>query len=123
MFYFELCDLIWNTYVLFPSFGSGNVVSGMFDNAIFCTILFVTSVLQVLIVEFGGNALHVSDGLSGKFWAISLILGFGSIPVQQCINIIYNASVDSKRKWRQRRRYNRDRALVVQNSGNHPHTE
>jgi Ca2+ transporting ATPase len=77
----------------------------------FCAILLVTSVLQVFIVEFGGNALHVTDGLSAELWSLSLLLGLGSLPVQQVINVIFNVSVDFKRKWRQRQRYNRDRAF------------
>ncbi|KAG7366729.1 plasma-membrane calcium-translocating P-type ATPase [Nitzschia inconspicua] len=124
--------LIFNTFVWMQLFneincrkvkGELNVFSGILNNALFCSILLVTSVLQALIVEFGGNALHVSDGLSGRYWAISLIFGFGSLPIQQIINVIFNATVNSKRKWRQKRRYDRDRALVAQNSCSHLHSE
>jgi Ca2+ transporting ATPase len=83
-----------------------------------------TSVLQVLIVEFGGNAMHVSDGLPANYWAISLILGAGALPVQQVINVIFGMVVKSKRRWRQNQRYKRDRELAVKHTnGMHLKTE
>ena len=67
-----------------------NVFAGVLSNRLFCGILVVTSALQVLIVQFGSIAFHVADdGLSAKHWGISLLLGFGSLPVQQVINVVF----------------------------------
>ncbi len=53
-------------------------------------ILLITSVLQVIMVELGGKAMHVADGgLEGKYWALSIGIGALSLPVQQLINIVY----------------------------------
>ncbi|KAL7438931.1 hypothetical protein ACHAXM_006589 [Skeletonema potamos] len=71
--------------------GEFNVFKGIHRNPLFCCILLVTAVLQVIMVEFGGKALHVSDdGLTGELWGWSLLMGAGSLPVQQFINIVYN---------------------------------
>ena len=57
---------------------------------LFVGILFTTSVLQVIMVEFGGKAMHVADGgLDAKYWGLSIGLGVGSFPVQQIINILF----------------------------------
>jgi len=70
--------------------GEFNVFKGLFKNALFVGILFTTSVLQVIMVEFGGLAMHVADGgLSLKYWGISIAIGFGSLPVQQVINVLF----------------------------------
>jgi Ca2+ transporting ATPase len=72
-----------------------------------------TATLQALIVQFGGDAMHVvSGGLPASYWGLSLLLGFGSLVVQQVINVIFRLAVNSKQKLRQRQRYKRDRALV-----------
>jgi len=90
----------------------------MFDNPIFCSILLVTSVLQVLIVQFGGKALHVADGgLSGNFWAMSLILGAFSLPLQQLINVLFNLGMNAK-SWRQKRRIQKDATLRARHQNN-----
>ena len=71
-------------------FDAVNVFSGIQNNSLFCTILIVTAVLQALIVELGYVAFHVSEGgLEPKFWLVSMIIGAGSLPVQQVINLIY----------------------------------
>ena len=76
----------------------------MFNNPIFCSILLVTSVLQVLIVQYGGKALHVADeGLSAELWALSLVLGFFSLPFQQLINILFTFGLNAK-SWRQKQK-------------------
>jgi Ca2+ transporting ATPase len=62
----------------------------MFDNSLFVGILFTTAVLQVLIVEFGSIAFKVVEGgLDAKYWGVSLMLGAGSLPVQQVINVLF----------------------------------
>ena len=69
---------------------SVNVFSGMLNNSLFCGILLTTAVLQVLIVEFGSVAFAVADGgLDAQFWGLSMLIGFGSLPVQQVINVLY----------------------------------
>jgi Ca2+ transporting ATPase len=120
--------LIFNAFVwmqLFNEFnarklkGEFNVFKGVLSNSIFCSILLGTSVLQVLIVQYGGKALHVADGgLSAKYWGISLALGFGSLPVQQIINVIFRFSSHSRRHLRQRKRIKRDVAEL-----SHPHRD
>ena len=53
-------------------------------------ILIITSILQVIMVEFGGKAMHVADGgLKGNYWALSIGIGAVSLPVQQLINIVF----------------------------------
>lgn len=97
----------------------------MLNNTLFCSILLITSVLQVLIVQFGSVAFHVSEGgLSGKFWGLSLLLGFGSLPIQQIINVVYRAGVKYK-GYRMKARRKRDQALTTQqaNGRTHSHTE
>lgn len=89
----------------------GNVFKGMLNNPIFCSILFVTSVLQVLIVQFGGKALHIADGgLSGNLWALSLILGVFTLPFQQLINVSFTLGLNAK-GWRQKSRIKKDASL------------
>jgi Ca2+ transporting ATPase len=120
--------LIFNTFVwmqLFNEFnarklkGEFNVFKGVFSNVIFCSIMLVTSVLQVLIVQYGGKAFHVADGgLSLKYWGISLALGFGSLPVQQIINVVFRISSHSRRRLRQKKRIERDVAKL-----SHPHRD
>jgi len=76
--------------------GEANVFKGILKNPLFVGILLVTSILQVIMVELGGKAMHVTDeGLSGKFWGISMAFGFGSLPIQQVINFVY-AQIKSK---------------------------
>lgn len=100
-----------------------NVFAGMFNNPLFCSILLITSALQVLIVEFGSVAFHVSEGgLSGKFWGVSMILGFGSLPVQQVINVVYKAGQRYK-GYRIQRRLAKDGHLSTQRLNGHAHHE
>jgi len=91
--------LIFNTFVWMQLFneincrklkGEFNVFTGLFRNPLFCGILVTTAFLQVLIVQFGSIAFRVADdGLDGKYWAMSLIFGAGSLIVQQVINVVY----------------------------------
>lgn len=91
--------LIFNTFVWMQLFnevncrnlkGEVNVFKGILRNPLFCAILLVTSVLQVIMVEKGSFALHVTeDGLDRKYWLVSIILGFFSLIVQQIINLVY----------------------------------
>jgi len=95
--------LIFNVFVWMQLFneinsrnlkGEVNVFKGIEKNPLFCTIIAVTSGLQVIMIEFGDKSLHVAeDGLSSKFWGISIGLGAGSLVVQQIINVIYKYSL------------------------------
>jgi len=70
--------------------GERNVFLGIFTNHLFCTIWFVTATLQVLIIQFGSVAMSVAKGgLDLKLWGICLAFGFGSLPMQQVINLTY----------------------------------
>mmetsp|Transcript_29632 Transcript_29632/g.43549 ORF Transcript_29632/g.43549 Transcript_29632/m.43549 type:complete len:280 (+) Transcript_29632:1-840(+) len=76
--------------------GEINVFSGMLQNPLFCGILLITAILQVIMVEFGGKAMHVADdGLNGELWGWSLLFGVGSLPIQQIINILFGQCKDA----------------------------
>ena len=76
-----------------------NVFKGLFKNKLFMGILVGTSILQVIMVQLGGKAMHVVDGgLEWKYWGICMALGFGSLPVQQMINIVYRTIAKAVRK-------------------------
>lgn len=49
--------------------------------------------IQTLIVFVGGHAFSVTE-ISGKFWGISLALGFASLPVGYLIRCIPNPPVE-----------------------------
>lgn len=67
-----------------------NVFAGIHRNALFCGILITTMGLQAIIVEFGSVAFRVSEnGLSGTHWGLCMLLGVGSLPWQQVINLFY----------------------------------
>jgi Ca2+ transporting ATPase len=70
--------------------GEINVFSGILKNPIFCGILVSTAFLQVLIVQFGSVAFHVSEGgLSIKYWLVCLGIGAGELVWHQVINVLY----------------------------------
>jgi hypothetical protein len=70
-----------------------NVFSGILNNPIFVAILLTTSCLQVIIVQFGSIAFHVSEGgLDAKYWGWSILFGAGELVVQQIINVTYRIS-------------------------------
>ena len=90
-----------------------NVFRGMEKNPLFCGILALTALLQVIMVEFGGLAMHVyEDGLSLEYWGISMAFGAGSLIVQQVINLVYTAIGErSFGVWRQRKRITSNRRM------------
>jgi len=50
----------------------------------------VTSILQVIIVQFGSVAFGVVEGgLSLEKWGLCMLIGVGALPVQQIINIVF----------------------------------
>ncbi|KAL3822834.1 hypothetical protein ACHAXA_011471 [Cyclostephanos tholiformis] len=70
--------------------GEFNVFKDILKNQLFCGILLSTATLQVIMVQYGGEAMHVSEGgLSGELWGYSIAFGVGSIPIQQVINKLY----------------------------------
>lgn len=114
--------LIFNVFVWMQLFneinsrnlkGEVNVFKGIEKNPLFVAIIAITSVLQVIIVQFGGNAFVVSDGgLNLKFWGISVGFGAGSLVVQQIINVIYKYS--SKYKGYRKKKSLRRNALLFE---------
>ena len=89
---------IFNSFVwmqLFNEFnarslhGEFNVFKGVLNNRLFCVIVVFSAILQVIMVEFGGDAMHVSEGgLNSALWGYSIAFGAGSLLVQQIINLI-----------------------------------
>ena len=77
-----------------------NVWKGIHKNWLFCTILVSTAVIQVIMVELGTVALHVSDkSIGAELWGYCLAFGAGSLIIQQIINLIYRLTVKSKTWW------------------------
>jgi len=119
--------LIFNTFVWMQLFnevnsrcleGEVNVFRGIEKNALFCGILSITVVLQIIMVEFGGLAMSVAeDGLDGMYWGVSMAFGAGSLFVQQVINILYKYGHFSYGLWRERRRINSDRRISTMHIG------
>jgi len=118
----EHYTLIFNAFVWMQLFnevncrnlkGEFNVFSGILNNGLFCGILLITGILQVLIIEFGREAFSVAtDGLDTRAWYISLAIGAGSLPVQQLINLVYAFGLSFK-GYRLGKRRKRDAALTV----------
>mmetsp|Transcript_27761 Transcript_27761/g.67561 ORF Transcript_27761/g.67561 Transcript_27761/m.67561 type:complete len:1164 (+) Transcript_27761:242-3733(+) len=119
--------LIFNAFVWMQLFnevncrklkGECNVFSGIQNNGLFCSILIITAVLQVLIVQFGREAFSVkTGGLDLEGWIISIALGAGSLPVQQIINITYMVGLKFN-GFRVAKRRKRDASLAVRRNGN-----
>jgi Ca2+ transporting ATPase len=113
---FVLLIVLANYYHSFASL-LVNVFRGILNNPLFCAILLGTSGLQAIIVQYGSVAFHVAEGgLDGKYWGISLAFGAGSLPVQQCINLLYRAAQHYKR-WRNTGRVNKNYDLQTRNAG------
>jgi hypothetical protein len=69
--------------------GEFNVFKGVLNNRLFCVIVVFSAFLQVIMVEFGGDAMHVAEGgLNSALWGYSIAFGSGSLLVQQIINLI-----------------------------------
>lgn len=117
----EHYTLIFNTFVWMQLFNEVNsrslegeiwVFRGMEKNPLFCGILVVTAILQVVMVEFGGKAMHVHEGgLDRRFWGVSIAFGFFSLPMQQIINALYWLVSHYSTSWRKRQRLNSNRRL------------
>jgi magnesium-transporting ATPase (P-type) len=57
-----------------------NVFTGFLTNPLFVGVIFSTTVLQIIMVELGGNVIGTS-GLSLEHWGINILFGLLSIPV------------------------------------------
>ena len=91
-----------------------NVFSGILNNPIFVSILVITAGLQVIIVEFGSIAFHVSEGgLEAKYWGWSILLGSGELIVQQIINVVYSIS-ENYVLHRNKKRTDKNHHLITQ---------
>jgi Ca2+-transporting ATPase len=66
-----------------------NVFDGFFTNSIFVGVFIVTVFLQILIVQFGGVAFRTVP-LNGAEWFITVLIGFGSLPLGiQFVFVLY----------------------------------
>uniref|UniRef100_A0A8C8TK57 Plasma membrane calcium-transporting ATPase 1 n=1 Tax=Peromyscus maniculatus bairdii TaxID=230844 RepID=A0A8C8TK57_PERMB len=92
----EHYTIVFNTFVLTQLFneinarkihGERNVFEGIFNNAIFCTIVLGTFVVQILIVQFRGKPFSCSE-LSIEQWLWSIFLGMGTLLWGQLISTI-----------------------------------
>nr|XP_061809645.1 plasma membrane calcium-transporting ATPase 1 isoform X8 [Nerophis lumbriciformis] len=92
----EHYTIVFNTFVLMQLFneinarkihGERNVFDGIFNNPIFCSIVFGTFVIQIIIVQFGGKPFSCV-ALSIDHWLWCTFLGFGSLLWGQVISSI-----------------------------------
>ncbi|XP_051471053.1 plasma membrane calcium-transporting ATPase 1 isoform X4 [Apus apus] len=92
----EHYTIVFNTFVMMQLFneinarkihGERNVFEGIFNNAIFCTIVLGTFVVQIVIVQFGGKPFSCSE-LSIEQWLWSIFLGMGTLLWGQLISTI-----------------------------------
>uniref|UniRef100_A0A4W5LEJ7 Calcium-transporting ATPase n=1 Tax=Hucho hucho TaxID=62062 RepID=A0A4W5LEJ7_9TELE len=83
----EHYTIIFNTFVLLQLFneinarkihGERNVFDGIFNNLIFCSIVFGTFIIQIVIVQWGGKPFSCV-GLSIDQWLWCTFLGFSSL--------------------------------------------
>lgn len=90
-----------------------NIFEGLHKNGLFMLMMAIMVAGQIIIIFFGSIAFHV-ERLNGVQWAISIVLGFLSIPVGIIIRLVpdrwaYRAVswipvVAWMRKWRARRK-------------------
>ncbi|KAI1888090.1 hypothetical protein AGOR_G00181460 [Albula goreensis] len=92
----EHYTIVFNTFVMMQLFneinarkihGERNVFEGIFNNAIFCSIVFGTFVIQIVIVQFGGKPFSCV-GLTIDHWLWCIFLGFGALLWGQVISSI-----------------------------------
>ncbi|XP_029457501.1 plasma membrane calcium-transporting ATPase 1 isoform X2 [Rhinatrema bivittatum] len=88
--------IVFNTFVMMQLFneinarkihGERNVFEGIFNNVIFCSIVFGTFVIQVVIVQFGGKPFSCAE-LTVDQWLWSVFLGMGTLLWGQLITTI-----------------------------------
>uniref|UniRef100_A0AAQ4NPY8 Calcium-transporting ATPase n=1 Tax=Gasterosteus aculeatus aculeatus TaxID=481459 RepID=A0AAQ4NPY8_GASAC len=92
----EHYTIVFNTFVLMQLFneinarkihGERNVFEGIFNNLIFCSIVFGTFIIQIVIVQFGGKPFSCV-ALTIDQWLWCTFLGFGSLLWGQVISSI-----------------------------------
>uniref|UniRef100_A0A6Q2ZH35 Calcium-transporting ATPase n=1 Tax=Esox lucius TaxID=8010 RepID=A0A6Q2ZH35_ESOLU len=92
----EHYTIVFNTFVMMQLFneinarkihGERNVFDGIFKNMIFCSIVFGTFVIQVLIVQFGGKPFSCVD-LTVDQWLWCVFLGFGCLLWGQVVTTV-----------------------------------
>ncbi|XP_043976833.1 plasma membrane calcium-transporting ATPase 2 isoform X2 [Gambusia affinis] len=94
----EHYTIIFNTFVMMQLFneinarkihGERNVFEGIFRNPIFCSIVFGTFAIQIVIVQFGGKPFSCHP-LSLEKWLWCVFLGLGELVWGQVIATIPN---------------------------------
>lgn len=117
---------IFNTFVWMQLFnevncrklkGEFNVFSGIQNNNLFCGVLVITMIVQVLIVQVPGLQIAfgcAEGGLDGKLWGLSIAIGVGSLPWQQVINVLYRAG-QSYKGYRMRKTLRRNAKIAIRN--------
>uniref|UniRef100_A0A671MU52 Calcium-transporting ATPase n=1 Tax=Sinocyclocheilus anshuiensis TaxID=1608454 RepID=A0A671MU52_9TELE len=92
----EHYTIVFNTFVMMQLFNEinarkihseRNVFDGIFNNMIFCSIVFGTFVIQIVIMQFGGKPFSCV-GLSVEQWLWCVFLGFGSLLWGQLISTV-----------------------------------
>ncbi|XP_067854735.1 plasma membrane calcium-transporting ATPase 2 isoform X2 [Heptranchias perlo] len=92
----EHYTIIFNTFVLMQLFneinarkihGEKNVFDGIFRNPIFCSIVFGTFAIQIIIVQFGGKPFSCTP-LQIDQWLWCVVLGVGELLWGQVISSI-----------------------------------
>ncbi|KAM9753868.1 LOW QUALITY PROTEIN: plasma membrane calcium-transporting ATPase 1-like [Menidia menidia] len=92
----EHYTIVFNTFVLMQIFnelnarkinGERNVFEGVFNNPIFCSIIFGTFVVQLVIVQFGGKPFSCVR-LTVEQWLWCVFLGLGSLLWGQLVSSI-----------------------------------
>ncbi|XP_023209274.1 plasma membrane calcium-transporting ATPase 2 isoform X5 [Xiphophorus maculatus] len=95
----EHYTIIFNTFVMMQLFneinarkihGERNVFDGIFRNPIFCSIVFGTFAIQIVIVQFGGKPFSCQP-LSLEKWLWCVFLGLGELVWGQVIVTIPNS--------------------------------
>uniref|UniRef100_A0A673XD99 Calcium-transporting ATPase n=1 Tax=Salmo trutta TaxID=8032 RepID=A0A673XD99_SALTR len=97
----EHYTIIFNTFVLMQLFneinarkihGERNVFDGIFRNPIFCSIVFGTFAIQIVIVQFGGKPFSCTP-LDLEKWGWCTFLGLGELVWGQVIATIPNTKL------------------------------
>ncbi|XP_056138682.1 plasma membrane calcium-transporting ATPase 1b isoform X1 [Lampris incognitus] len=92
----EHYTIVFNTFVLMQLFnemnarkihGERNVFDGMFNNPIFCSIVFGSFIIQIVIVQFGGKPFSCVR-LSIDQWLWCVFLGIGCLLWGQLVSTI-----------------------------------
>jgi len=88
--------MVFNTFVFLQVFNEinsrkvnlqRNVFDGIFTNPIFCGIILLTVVVQILIVEFGGIAVKTVP-LTYDQWLYCILIGYMTLPFGFLLRLI-----------------------------------